>query len=375
MSNLRGETLSTTSAGPFGHCGHGSSTARVVGAANGPVASAREFALRTLSLILCFVGVSYLGATASPAGTFAPVIRRAEDLAEWGRWKEARATLARAVAEDKQDTADLAPLLAFYAHVVTAFGDYSSALGIAKRAVSLDGNCAYCHLFLSEAMGERAKHLSKFHALVELRSIRKELDRAAQLAPGLDDVQWGMINYNLQVPPAAGGRISDALQHANILGRIDPIDGHIARATIFLAMGRNNQVLDEYRQAVREAPDNPRSNFSLGMALFQIGRYAEALPYLAKAHRLQNQSPLYAAYYAASLVHLNRQLEAKQVLDTSLPAYPDSRLPDYLVAKALREVGQNFVWARELLRSYLQTPPEPDQPTSEDAQQLLASLG
>jgi tetratricopeptide (TPR) repeat protein len=324
-----------------------------------------------LAVLFAFV-VSSLSTT---VGTFAPVIKRASELAEWGRWKEARSTLAQALASDRQDTPDLAPLLAFYAHVLSAFGDSAGAISLARRAVSLDDNCASCHLFLSEAMGERAKHLSKLHALVELRAIRRELDRAAQLAPELDDIHWGYINYHLQVPPAAGGRISSALQQADALARLDPVDGHIARATIYLATGREDQVLREYQAAVREAPDDARANFYLGMTLFQRGNYADAEPYLAKANKLQNQSPLYTGYYAADLVHLNQQLAAKRVLDNSLPRYPDSRLPDFLVAKALKAVGQNFAWARELLRSYLETQPEPDQPTADEARQLLASLG
>jgi predicted Zn-dependent protease len=110
------------------------------------------------------------------------------------------------------------------------------------------------------------------------------------------------------------------------------------------------------------------------MALFERSSFSDAEPYLAKAHHLQPESPLYTAYYAADLVHLNQQLEAKQVLDASLPKYPDSRLPDFVVAKALKTVGQNFPWARELLQSYLAATPEPDQPSRDDAQRLLASL-
>jgi tetratricopeptide (TPR) repeat protein len=299
------------------------------------------------------------------------IVTQTSQFLEWGRWKDARQLISAAVQRDP----NVAILQAYYAHVLIGFSDVKGALDAARRAVSLDENCALCHLYLGEALGERARHMNKLRALVQLRTIRQELERAYQLNPNLDDVQWGLINFNLQVPPAAGGKIEAALEHANDLMKIDPVDAHIARAAVFLAQGHNESALLEYEQAARQYPGDPRGSFSAGFALFQRGDYAAALPYLQRARDLAPASTLYAAYAAATLVHLRHQNEARQILVSSDAQHPDSRLADYLVAQALRDVGQNFTWARQLLTAYMAVPPEPDQPSADDARRLLQSLG
>lgn len=306
----------------------------------------------------------------TPSDT-AALLHRANNLLEWGRWKEARQLLAQSLSQDPNNP----ELLAYNAHILTGFGDYTTALQMAQHAVSMNANCAICHLYLSEALGEKAKHLSKLRALLELRKIRKQLEQATALGPNVADVHWGWINFNLEVPAAAGGNPHTAMQQAAALAVIDPVDGHLARATVYLATGQPAQALHEYLQAAQQYPSDPRGVFYVGLTYFQGAQYAAAAPYLERAAKLQPQSSLYAGYYAAVLIHLQKEDQARQVITASAPLHPDSRLPDYLVAEALKRVGQNFVWARELIQRYLATPPEPDQPTVSDARQLLTSLG
>lgn len=298
-------------------------------------------------------------------------LTRAANLIEWGRWKEARDLLTQALKQSPQNP----QLLAYQAHVLIGFGEDDGALDLAQQAVKLDGQCAICHLYLGEAMGERAKHMNRFRALIQVRHIHKELEMALQLAPKNGDVRWGWINFDLDVPAAVGGSTSDAAQQADALEQIDPVDGHIAHATIDLATGRPKDALAEYQKAAHDFPNDPRGNFYVGLTLFQKGEFAAAQPYLDKARTLQPQSALYIGYYAATLVHLKHQEQARAVIDAALQRFPNSRLGDYLVAQALHAVGQNFEWARQLLTSYLAVPSEPDQPTHADAQQLLSALG
>lgn len=266
-------------------------------------------------------------------------------------------------------------LLAYQAHVLVGFGADEEALKLAKQSVSLDANCALCHLFLSEALGEKAKHMGKMRALLALHKIRKQLELATQLGPNLPDVHWGWINYNLEVPAAAGGSTAQAMRQAEAIAPQDPVDSRIARASVYLALGQQEQAMQQYRLAAQEHPEDPRGVFYVGLTLFQRDDFAGAEPWLKKALTLQPESSLYAGYYAANLVRLGEPTRAREVLAASAPRHPDSRLSDFLVAKALKTIGENFAWARQLLDSYLATAPEPDQPTHQDARALLASLG
>lgn len=323
------------------------------------------FVFLSLFLLTLAPVVSAAQATAQDA------LHQAANLVEWGRWKEARDVLSAALQKEPNN----APLMAYDAHVLISFGDVDEALHLAKQAVKLDSQCATCHLYLSEALGERARHMNRMRALMQLHHIRQELETALQLGSNIGDVHWGWINFELDIPAAVGGSAQRAGQEADALARIDPVDGHIAHATIDLSTGHPNQAMAEYEQAARQYPKDPRGIFYVGLTLFQRGQHAAALPYLEKAQDLQPQSALYAGYYAANLVYLKRQNDARAVLDSARRRFPDSRLGDYLVAEALRKEGQNFDWARQLLSAYLAVPPEPDQPSRGQAEQLLSALG
>lgn len=342
---------------------------RAVPLLRGGLRAGRRAGMSMLATLLIMAGLAQPGWSRPAPG--ATPLAQASNLIEWGRWKEARDRLTEALRQSPQSP----ELMAYQAHVFVGFGDDDAALDLAQQAVKLDGQCAICHLYLGEAMGERAKHMNRFRAVIQLHHIRKELETALQLAPKNGDVRWGWINFDLDVPAAVGGSPTDAARHADVLERIDPVDGHIAHATIDLATGHPKEAMAEYQKSAHDYPNDPRGNFYVGLTLFQEGQFTAAQPYLDKARTLQPQSALYIGYYAANLVHLRHQEQARAVITAALRRFPNSRLGDYLVAQALHAIGQNFDWARQLLTSYLAVPAEPDQPTHADAQQLLSALG
>lgn len=302
-----------------------------------------------------------------------PLVQKAANLVEWGRLKEARDYLASAVsAQANQHNPEL---IAYYAHVLVLFGASKQARAEAEKAVALDPNCAACHLYLFEALADHAKKIPQWRALLELHKLRQQLQTATTLNPHLGDVQWGWIELDLSLPASVGGSTSDALQHADQLAATDPVDGHLARARIYLAMHQPDKALAEYRAAAAQFPQDPRGSFALGKTLYERSEYGTAAPFLARAWELNHQSALYAGYHAANLIRLKMLPEARQVLDAAAQLHPDSRLGAYLAAQALKATGQDFAWAKQLLEAYLAVPPEPTQPTATDARQLLAELG
>ncbi len=347
------------------------------------VSSPNRAGRRTLAALGQFVApavvLGLLWAMARPAvaATPAPMapnaaIQQAANFLEWGRFKDARSLLATALAQP--GNADNAALLAYYGHVLMKFGDVNEGLKVTKRAVALDPNCASCHLYLFEAMAEHAKTINHFRALLELPKLKKQLETAGSLNPNLGDVQWGWIELDLTLPKAVGGGVQDAQAHADRLIQLDPVDGHLARAQIAEAQDQPAVALAEYQAAAQSHPDDPRGVFALGRALFQQGHHQQAATYFDRAVHLNDESALYTAYRSANLIYLHHLEQARTALDAWQQAHPDSRLGEYLVAQALKDIGQDFTWAKQLLGSYLDVPTEPDQPTDAQARHLLASL-
>lgn len=333
----------------------------------GSAATARRRSSSGLGLAVFLLAA--VGAAAS-APKPAP-LAQARQWVEWGDWSQARELLAGALRAAPNDP----QLLAYDAHVLIAFGQDKQAVSLTRKALKVDPQCGTCHLFLAEALGKEAKGYSRFRALFELRHIRKHLQRALALSPGNPDVYWGFINYYLQVPPSVGGGVPKAFAYVGRLAHYDAVDGAIALGEVEIAAGHPQQALAAYRKVAAEHARDPRALFVLGEALFRQGEFAAAEPWLKRARRMAPKSAFYTGYEAAALVHLNQQTRAWQML-RAFDARPGlSRLPDFMVAQALKLVGQNFPWARQLLESYLAAPREPNQPTHQAARTLLASLG
>ncbi len=299
-------------------------------------------------------------------------LAQAERLVDWGRLKQARSLLQ--TASNDAGNQSNAPLLAYLGHIEARFGNLQAARALTDKALKLDQACASCHLYRFEALARHAETLSQFRALLKLHAIKKQLQKAEQLDPHMGDVQWGWIRFDLAVPASLGGGSGDALKHAAVLSRIDPVDGHLARASIFTSQGKSQEALAEYRAAAQEYPNDPQALFALGKALYQQGDYSAAAGLLDRAWKLDPASAFYGAYHAADLVRLGQSQQAQAVLQTAQQQHPDSRLGDFLTAQALADTGQNFAWAKQLLARYLAVPPEPEQATAADARKLLASL-
>ena len=59
------------------------------------------------------------------------------------------------------------------------------------------------------------------------------------------------------------------------------------RAACFLKMGDHEKALSDAKQATDMVPSNTKAWFRQGLALHAQKRYQEAIPVLAKAHKLQ----------------------------------------------------------------------------------------
>lgn len=328
--------------------------------------------MRPALLVMAFFCALLAGAMLSAQTPSQGPLQQARDLVEWGRLKEARTLLLQASTDAGNDKN--APLLAYLGHLQVQFGDLDAASQLTKQALKLDQNCATCHLYRFEAMAKHAETMNQVRALLALHGIKKQLEKAERLAPNLGDVQWGWIQLDLSLPAAVGGSTQAALQHADLLSRIDPVDGHLARASIFESEGHPDQALAEYRAAAQQHPNDPRGVFALGKALYLRADYAGAAAPLERAWNLNHASALYGAYHAANLVRLQRPLKARTVLLAAQKLHPDSRLGDFLAAQALADTGQDFPWAKQLLERYLAVPPEPGQASSNDAQRLLQQV-
>src|SRR5262245_9779050 len=149
----------------------------------------------------------------------------AEKLIEAGHWKQARALVEarmRAVPEDA-----LAHFL--LSQIRNAFGDRSTPLPLAEKAVALDGRTAKYHRQLAEVIGVTEQHSNAVQQFLLARRFRKEIEIALALDPRDVQALRDLVEFYLLAPGIAGGDRKKAAATAERMSSIHAAEGLLAQ--------------------------------------------------------------------------------------------------------------------------------------------------
>jgi tetratricopeptide (TPR) repeat protein len=288
----------------------------------------------------------------------------AERYIEAGHWKRARSIVEPRFHEHPED-----PLANFLmSQIRNAFGDQKTPMELAEKAVALDASTAKFHRQLAEAIGVTAQHAGVFQQLFLARRFRKELDRALELDPRNPQALRDLMEFYLLAPSIVGGDKERAREVAVRIAAVDPVEGYFAQARLTPA-----QTESFYRKAVEAQPDSYKA------------RVALAGYYLDRSHmkldEAENQAREAAridparvtAYEILAQVYARRgdwqTLDA--ILEASEQEVPDDLTPHYRAGKILLEDGKEPEQGAALVRRYLASEPEGNQPTLAEARRLL----
>lgn len=122
-------------------------------------------------------------------------------------------------------------------------------------------------------------------------------------------------------------RIDDALADLERAVQIAPDDALVLNAYGYILANRTHRSRAAWihvRRALELAPHNPPILDSVGWALFRMGRYEEARSYLEEAYALL-QDPELASHLAEIYWKLHERDRARELLQATLEAWPDSK--------------------------------------------------
>lgn len=292
-----------------------------------------------------------------------------DELIAAGHWKR-----ARSIVESRfQDAPSDASNCFYLSQIRNAFGDRSSPLPLAEKAVALDGRTARYHRQLAEVLGVTAQHANLMQQLFLAHRFRKELDAALTLNPGDLQAQRDLLEFYLLAPGIAGGDARKAAATADRIAQLDVAEGFLARARIAEFQKQPGEMEAALRRAVEAAPANYKARIAL--AQFDLNASPPRLDGAAEqAQRaLQLDATRVEAYSALAVVAASR--EEWNALDTLLAAaaaaVPDDLVPYYRAAEKILAQGRNPARAARYLKNYLQQPPEGNEPTAADARAKL----
>lgn len=294
-----------------------------------------------------------------------------EKLIDAGHWKKARAIIEARLSQNPNDA--LANFL--LSQIRNAFGDYTTPLPLAEKAVALDSHVAKYHRQVAEATGLEAQHANAFRLIILARQFRNEIDTAISLDPHDIQAHRDLLEYYLVAPGIAGGDVQKASAMAKQIGQLDVAEGLLAEARVASFRKRFNESGELLRQAVALQPSNYRARLALAKFYSAPESFNAALA-LSAAQELLKLDGGRADGYA-----ILAQIDAGQcdwsaldsLLGEAMRQNPDDLAPYYRAAETILAKRSDRARAARYLQVYLEHEPEGNEPTLADARRKLAA--
>ena len=219
-------------------------------------------------------------------------------------------------------------------------GDARRASDFFQKAVAAGPDRSSYYHWLGRAFGRRAEMSNPLSAISYATRARQNFEKAVQLDPTNSEALNDLFEFYLQAPGILGGGSDKAVAVADQIAKMDPVEGHWARARIAEKKKEFGSAEQQLRRAAEMAPR-------------QVGRIIDLARFLAKQGRFQ---------------------ESEQTFVAAERIAPDS--PKLLFARAdiYIQSGRNIGAARELLKRYLNAKLTPEDPPRSEAEKLLKQV-
>lgn len=305
--------------------------------------------LRAFALLALVLNAAAFASAATP-----------DQLVDNGRFKQARTALEQQLRSHPND----AHLFWLSARVHRAFGDVQGALALAQKAVQLDQQNADYHLTCAELEGRIAQQSSMVRQLILVRTIRKELDTAAQLDPKNVDAQWGLLQFYWMAPSIAGGDKSKARALAAEIAKLDPVQGFSAEGQ-FAADDKNFvQAEKSYRKAVDAYPKSYDARLNLAQFyMLPEKKYDQAEEQYRAAIKIDPGK--IEPYSGLAIIYTQQEKWQKldELLAQSEHEIGDNLAPYFESARVLFQNNKDLRRAETYLRKYTSQEAEGNAPT------------
>lgn len=229
---------------------------------------------RALLVVAVFSAVLWAtDAVASPA-----------DLLAAGRIDEVISSLQVQLKSSPQDAASYNYLCRAY----YAVGDWDRAVSNCEKAVKLAPQSSDYHLWLGRAYGEKADHVNPFSAASLAGKLRREFERAVELAPDSVEARSDLGEFYIDAPGIVGGGLDKARAQADALATLAPAKAHYLRGRIAEKQKDPVTAEKEYRAAIQASNGNANDWLNLALFFRHVNRFDDMEQALLRAANAPN---------------------------------------------------------------------------------------
>jgi tetratricopeptide (TPR) repeat protein len=152
-----------------------------------------------------------------------------QELFQLEQYKKAETTLTTYLNNHPKEIKALELLGETYAYQE----NWNAAMKIFKSLVKIDESNANYHYQYGGAMGMKAVRANKLTALFMVSDIKKEFIKATELDKNHIDARWALVVLYTQLPSILGGSQKKALNYAEELKSISPVDGYLSTGYVY----------------------------------------------------------------------------------------------------------------------------------------------
>ncbi len=152
--------------------------------------------------------------------------------------------------------------------------EYSDARGYFKEAYKKKDKVSKYYTWYGNATGTMAQNAGKIRQGILAPKIKNAYKKAVELDPDDLDAQQGLMEFYSQAPGVMGGSWEKALEAAEAIYKIDPVEGHLARATVYDRKEDHDSAEKEYIELVKMGDQH----------IYRLGMFYQGRENFQKAH-------------------------------------------------------------------------------------------
>jgi tetratricopeptide (TPR) repeat protein len=238
--------------------------------------------------------------------------------------------------------------------------DYDSSITNLEKSVQLDAKNSLYHMWLGRAYGGKADRERSFSVA---KKVKREFQQAVQLNPSNLPARRDLEEYDLDAPWIVGGDKDEAKAQVEAIAAIDPVEGHLARATLYVESKKPDLAEAEYREVMKLKPNRLDSYLEVATFYLRQGKATDAEAAIQAVAQISPNDPRLNFYRGVSrVVTGTEQTRAEEYLKSYLASTPDrSDWPSHASARdwlgRLYEAEGKRAEAAEQYRAALQLDP------------------
>jgi tetratricopeptide (TPR) repeat protein len=238
---------------------------------------------------------------------------------DFGHYQQAANLLRGATGQNPNDAA----LHNWLARCEFELHEFDRAVVSAERSVELEPANSEYHLWLGRAYGRKAEEAGLFSKFSLAKKSRREFEEAVRLNPSNFPAQDDLIEFYLRAPGIVGGGEEKVLQQIEVLTKVDPVEGHLARARYWLDKKKTDAADAEVRAAVDSQPTGIHAFIDAG-EYYERRKDGEGLQRIVEGGMRVEPAEPHLLYFqgVAALLAGNRNEKAEQSLKRYLETVP-----------------------------------------------------